>query len=93
MATSSSSAPPSLMPAQVQAGSSVSSPLTEVLADWQWVYEEVSNGGFETYRGQHIAVVNRTVLDHDSDQLALRQRVAGQHTLDPARIVVFYVEG
>jgi hypothetical protein len=93
MATSPSSSPPSLSSVQPHQAPAGSPPLPEVLGDWQWVYEEVSKGAFEAYRQQHIAVVNRTVLDHDTDQLVLRQRVSGRQGLDPARIVVFYVDG
>jgi hypothetical protein len=65
----------------------------EVLEEWSWVIHERGQGLFDEYAGKHVAVVNRTVLGSSLDSRLLRQYVAEEHSIDPRRIVIFYVEG
>ena len=71
----------------------VADPRPEVLEDWKWVYEQMRTGGFERYRGQHIAVAGKKVLASASNPMSLREATAKEHHLDPNRLVLFYVEG
>src|SRR5260370_37980562 len=65
----------------------------EVLEEWRWVLQERSKGRFDEYAGQHVAVVNRTVLGSSLDPNLLTQYLAEKNNIDPRRIVTFSVEG
>jgi len=64
----------------------------EVLADFLWLYGEISASRMEKYRGQHVAAANRTLLGSGRDPEALRNKVAAEQQLDPARIAVTFVD-
>ena len=63
----------------------------EALEEWSWVIQERGKGRFDEYAGQHVAVVNKTVLGSSLDPNLLRQYVAEKHQIDPRRIVIFSV--
>jgi hypothetical protein len=63
----------------------------EALEEWVWVLQERAKGRFDEYAGQHVAVVNKTVLGSSLDPNLLRQYLAEKHNIDPRRIVIFSV--
>jgi hypothetical protein len=66
-------------------------PYPEILADWQWVYDEYGTGRFEPYLGNFIAVHERQVLGSGPREPELRKAVAAEHHLDPDRLVTMYI--
>jgi hypothetical protein len=63
----------------------------EALDEWAWVLQARSEGRFDEYTGQFVAVVNKVVLGSSLDPNLLRQYLAEKHHLDPRRIVIFKV--
>jgi hypothetical protein len=67
-------------------------PYPEILADWQWIFDEYGTGRFEPYRGQFIAVYNQQVLGSGPRPSELREAVAAEHHLDPDRLAVTFID-
>jgi hypothetical protein len=57
------------------------------LADRQWISEHYSKGAFDEFRGQYIAVVNKTVLGHGKNRIQLIETVAAETGVPADRII------
>jgi hypothetical protein len=67
-------------------------PYPEVLEDWRWLFDELSAGHLEQYRGQFVAVCDKQVLGSGRDEPLLRQTVAAAHGMDPDRLVTMHLD-
>ncbi len=63
-----------------------------LLADERWLNEQYNLGAFEAYRGEFIAVVDRTLLGHHPSLRALREQVSRETGHPIGRIVTSYVD-
>jgi hypothetical protein len=52
-----------------------------LMADWDWVYEQMNQGAFNEYGGELIVVHDRKVLGHARNGLGLEKRIAEQFGL------------
>jgi hypothetical protein len=57
------------------------------LADHNWMDEQYNQGTFDQFRGEYVAVVNKTVLGHDKNLKRLRETVAKETGIPASRIV------
>lgn len=64
----------------------------EILDEWRWIFKGRSEGLFDAYAGQHIAVCGQKVLASGRDPDLLREEVARAHHIDPERLVVAYID-
>lgn len=63
----------------------------EILNEWRWIFAARERGDFDSYRGQHVAVLNGQILGSGYDPQLLVELLASKHNLDPKRIVTVYV--
>jgi hypothetical protein len=63
----------------------------EILEEWRWIFAARERGDFDSYRGQHVAVMNGKILGSGYDPQLLVELLALKHNLDPKRIVTVYV--
>jgi hypothetical protein len=66
--------------------------MADTAKDWKWAYKELRAGRFGTYRGVHVAVFEERVIGSDANAIDLIERMCAMTGLDPARIVVLYVD-
>jgi hypothetical protein len=77
----------------VALGQSMPSPdLEAVKADWRWVNQQRNLDAFRPFEGQHLAVIDQEIVDHDPSSLRLQLRIARDRGIHPERVVIFYVE-
>ena len=63
-----------------------------LLADLRWLDEQYNRGAFEAYRGEFIAVIERTLVGHHPSLPALREQVSRDTGHPVGRIVTSYVD-
>jgi hypothetical protein len=66
--------------------------LKAYLADADWANEQFWTDAWVPYIGRYIAVVEKRLVGHGLDPVALRVRVARDHRVSPDRVYVTYVE-
>lgn len=59
--------------------------------EWAWIRENWGTPILEPYRGKHVAVFNRRVIECDDDPLSLRLAWAKTLNVHPDRLAVVYV--
>ncbi|HTU18658.1 MAG TPA: hypothetical protein VMG10_11405 [Gemmataceae bacterium] len=78
-------------PAAASSQSSLGEFPEELLNEWRWIFAARERGDFDSYRGQHVAVMNGKILGSGYDPQLLVELLALKHNLDPKRIVTVYV--
>lgn len=64
----------------------------QVLRDWEWMYQQEAAGAFEEYRGQLIAVHNKTILAVDRNAKQLEAAVQNHVAWHLGLVVIRYVD-
>ena len=81
----------STAPASTNSQSALGEFPEEILNEWRWIFAARERGDFDSYRGQHVAVLNGKILGSGYDPQLLAELLALKHNLDPKRIVTVYV--
>ncbi len=71
---------------------SSSDDVDHLIADWKWAYDCLAAGEFDRFCGEYVAVLQRSIVGHGTDQEELRSHVSQQQSVDGERVVVLYVD-
>ncbi|HKI31747.1 MAG TPA: hypothetical protein VKA46_07755 [Gemmataceae bacterium] len=64
----------------------------EVIRDLNWGQEQFARGAFDAYRGQLVAIVNKTVLGVGRDEGQLVAEAVAKTGVAPHRVAIFDVD-
>ena len=90
-ASAPASSTPSMTPPTANGQSELGEFPEEILEEWRWIFAARERGDFDSYRGQHVAVMNGKILGSGYDPQLLVELLALKHNLDPKRIVTVFV--
>jgi hypothetical protein len=62
-----------------------------LLDDMKWANDEAWAGRWFPFMGQYISILNKAHVGTDDDSVALRERVAREHGVDPERVLIDYI--
>ncbi|HKI37058.1 MAG TPA: hypothetical protein VKA46_34715 [Gemmataceae bacterium] len=63
-----------------------------IIAEFNWAYEQQARGAFDAYRGQCVAIVNKTVLAGGIDLARITAEAAAKASVEPHRVAIFDVD-